>query len=127
MLKAAKVISTINKGIALNPTTINLCVKERKVVDGAIENVTSSREITVVIYFENDSRKEKHKIDKDITYLSDKMKMIADKDAGIITGPDKHYTFVHPVSGEKYRIFASYPYIVENTICGYDCDLMREN
>ena len=124
-IQAQTIINTITNGININPTTIELNIKEKQKVNGALKNVITKRNIKVCIYFNDTSVLEEHKAKETTSYLSYKMKMIADKDADILVTPSKEYTFIHPVSGEKYKIDGSYPYIVQNTICGYQCDLLR--
>lgn len=123
-LKAKKIIDAINKGIALNPTTIEIKHTEKIEVDGAFEEVETIRTITTLIYLDDSSNK--IVIDsktQGTSYSSDRYKMIADKDADLEINPKEAIEFKCLEGHMKIR--GVYPIIVESTICGYECDLKR--
>ncbi|MCW6075475.1 hypothetical protein LAV44_09060 [Clostridium sporogenes] len=123
-LKAKKIIDTINKGIELNPTIIEINQIEKVIVDGAFEEVETKKTIKVLIYLEDSSNK--IAIDsktQGTSYSTDKYKMIADKDADLNVNP-KEAIESKCLEGNM-KITATYPIQIENTICGYMCDLER--
>lgn len=123
-IKARKIIKTINKGISLNPTTITFTQTKRTIVDGAFQEEEIERSIDVLIYLEDSSNKVI--IDskpQGTSYKSNRYKMIADKDADLEINPQNAIEF-KCLEG-KMRIKAVYPIVIENIICGYECDLER--
>ncbi|MDS1004935.1 hypothetical protein P9J83_15735 [Clostridium sporogenes] len=124
ILKAKKIIDTIDKGIELNPTTIEIKHTEKLIVDGAFEEVDAKRTIKVLIYLEDSSNK--IVIDsktQGTSYSTDKYKMIANKDADIEINPKEAIEF-KCLEGHM-KVNATYPIQIENIICGYMCDLER--
>ncbi len=125
-LRANKVIRTINKAIALNPTEITFTQITKKEVDGAFEDTSDTKTITVLIYIGSSDSSVKISIDSGIqgtSFTTTNYKMVADKDTGLAVNPKESIKFES--NGEKFEIKAVYPQIVENTICGYLCDLER--
>lgn len=123
-LSSKKIIRTINKAIAVNPTKINFTQITLKLVDGAYEQTTENREITVIIYIDDSSAQINVNSEvKGTSYKSNKYKMLADKDANLEVNPKESIKFES--NGEKFEVKAVYPQIVEDIICGYLCDLER--
>lgn len=123
-LKARKVIKTINKGIALNPTEITFTQTIKREVDGAFEEDTVTKTITVLIYIDDNSNSiNVNSENKGTSYTSRRYKMIADKDAELDVTPKENIEFTS--NGDKFEIKAVYPQIIEDTLCGYMCDLER--
>ncbi|KEI79102.1 hypothetical protein N452_11070 [Clostridium botulinum A2 117] len=123
-LKAKKIIDTIDKGIALNPTEIKINQTKKNIVDGAFEEIEIKKSLNVLIYLDNSSTQ--INIDSKTigtSYGSNKYKMIADKDANIEINPKEAIEF-KCLEGHM-KITATYPIQIENTICGYMCDLER--
>ncbi|WP_460280599.1 hypothetical protein [Clostridium senegalense] len=123
-LKAKKIIDAINKGIALNPTTIEIKHTEKIEVDGAFEEVETIRTIMALIYLDDSSTQ--INIDtKTIgtSYSTNKYKMIADKDAELEVNPKEAIEF--KCKEGHMKIKATYPIVIEEIICGYECDLER--
>jgi hypothetical protein len=123
-LSSKKIIRTINKAIALNPTEITFDGTKLIEVDGAYEPVQSTRTITILIYLDDGSSQ--INIDsrtQGTSYKSNRYKMVADKDANLEVNPKESIKFVS--NGDKFEIKAVYPQIVEDIICGYLCDLER--
>ncbi|KEH84594.1 hypothetical protein [Clostridium novyi] len=123
-LKAKKIIDAINKGIALNPTTIEIKHTEKVIVDGAFDEVESVKKLNVLIYLEDSSNKVI--IDSKTlgtSYISNRYKMIADKDANLNINPKESIEFT--CKEGHMKITATYPIVIEDTICGYMCDLER--
>lgn len=124
ILKAKKIIDSINKGIAVNPTEISIKHTEKVEVDGAFEEVETVKSLKVLIYLEDNSNK--IVIDsktQGTSYSSNRYKMIADKDASIEINPKNAIEF-DCLEGHM-KIKAIYPIVVENIVCGYECDLER--
>ncbi|OOM72915.1 hypothetical protein CLPUN_46180 [Clostridium puniceum] len=123
-LSSRKIIRTINKGIALNPTEITFTQITLKEVDGAFELVTDKRTITVLIYLDDGSTQiNVNSGTKGTSYTTNRYKMIADKDADLEVNPKESIKFES--NGEKFEIKAVYPQKIEDVVCGYLCDLER--
>lgn len=124
-LRARKIIKVISKGILVNPTTISFTQISKKIVDGGFENENSNKVITVLIYT-GDSNISGLKVESKVegtTHINSNYKMIADKDADLEINPKETIKFES--NGIKFEIKAIYPLIVEDTLCGYMCDLDR--
>lgn len=123
-LKAKKIIDAINKGIALNPTTIEIKHTEKVIVDGAFDEIESVKSLNVLIYLEDTSNKVI--IDSKTlgtSYISNRYKMIADKDAKLNINPKEAIEFT--CKEGHMKITATYPIVIEDTICGYMSDIER--
>lgn len=123
-LKAEKIIAAINKGIALNPSEININGVKKIEIDGALEEIPFEKTLKTLIYLENSSTQ--INIDSKTigtSYSSNKYKMIADKDADLEVNPKELIKF-KCLEGHM-EIKAVHPIVVENIICGYECDLKR--
>lgn len=123
-LKAKKIIDAINKGISLNPTEIKIKHTEKVIVDGAFDEVEIIKTLNTLIYLEDSSNK--IVIDSKIqgtSYLSNRYKMIADKDADLNVNSKEIIEF--DCKEGHMKIKATYPIVIENIICGYQCDLER--
>ena len=123
-LKAKKIIDAINKGIALNPTTIEIKHTEKVIIDGALDEVETIKNLKTLIYLD-DSSTQINIDSKTIgtSYSTNKYKMIADKDAELEVNPKEAIEF-KCLEGHM-KIKGVYPIVVENIICGYECDLER--
>ncbi|MZK53673.1 hypothetical protein [Clostridium beijerinckii] len=125
-LSSKKIIKVINKAIALNPTEITFTQVSKNEVDGAWEEVVNEKTITVLIYLGSSETSNSVESKTEGTlYVNNKYKMVADKDADLEVNPKESIKFES--NGEKFEIKAVYPQKVENTICGYICDLERIN
>lgn len=123
-LSSKKIINTINKAIKLNPTTITITQNTKKIVDGALEPGIGTMDITVLIYTgSSETSTNTESNTEGTTYINDKDKMLADKDADLEVNPKKAIEF--STNGLNYKIKTVYPQIVEDTICRYICDLER--
>lgn len=123
-LKAKKIIDAINKGIALNPTTIEIKHTEKVIVDGAFDEIESVKSLNVLIYLDNSSTQ--INIDSKTigtSYSTNKYKMIADKDAKLNINPKEAIEFT--CKEGHMKITATYPIVIEDTICGYMSDIER--
>lgn len=123
-LSSKKIIRTINKAIALNPTSITFTQITLKEVDGAFEQVPDKKTITVLIYLEDGSAQININSEtKGTSHSTNRYKMIADKDANLEINPKESIKFES--NRDKFEIKAVYPQTLEDTICGYLCDLER--
>lgn len=123
-LKASKIINAINKGIAVNPTTFNVKHEEKVLVDGAFEIEENVITYTGIIYLEDNSNKitiESKTIGTE--YSTTKYKMILNNDNEITIDEKNHIEFDSKEG--RMKITGAYPIVIENTICGYMCDLER--
>lgn len=123
-LKAKKIIDTINKGIELNPTIIEIKHTEKIIIDGAFDEVETVKSLNVLIYLEDSSNK--ISIDSKTlgtSYSSNRYKMIADKESNLNINPKEAVEF--ECKEGHMKITATYPIVIESTICGYMCDLER--
>lgn len=120
-----KIINSINKAISVNPTDITFTMTVKKEVDGALENETVDKIITVLIYIGTSTNSVNININSGIQGISytSRYKMIADKDAELDIKPTQSIKFTS--NGDKFEIKAVYPIIISDTICGYECDLDR--
>ena len=109
-LKAKKIIDAINKGIALNPTTIEIKHTEKVIVDGAFDEIESVKSLNVLIYLDNSSTQ--INIDSKTigtSYSTNKYKMIADKDAKLNINPKEAIEFT--CKEGHMKITTTYPKI----------------
>lgn len=123
-LKASKIINAINKGIAVNPTTFDVKHEEKVLVDGAFEIEKNVITYTGIIYLEDNSNKitiESKTIGTE--YFTTKYKMILNND-NEITIDEKNKIEFNSKEGHM-KITGAYPIVIENTVCGYMCDLER--
>lgn len=123
-LKASKIINAINKGIAVNPTTFDVKHEEKVLVDGGFEFVESITTYTGIIYLEDNSNKitiESKTIGTE--YSTTKYKMLLNNENEIKID-EKNYIEFDSKEGHM-KITGAYPIVIENTICGYMCDLER--
>lgn len=122
-LSAKKIIRTINKAIALNPTEITFTQIIKTEDDGAFKEEVIEKSITVVIYTEDSGSINITSEIKGTSYLTERYKMIGDKEADLDVTPTEKINFIS--NGDKFEIKAVYPQIVQGIICGYLCDLER--
>lgn len=123
-LKAKKIIGAINKGIALNPTTFDVLYEEKVIVDGSFEKAEKTITYSGIIYLEDNSNK--ITIDSKIqgtSYSTEKYKMILNNE-NEITIDEKNIVEFDAKEGHM-KITGAYPIVIEDTICGYMCDLER--
>lgn len=123
-LKADKIIDSINKGIAVNPTSIPFTQTIKKEVDGAWEEEVINKTITVLIYLDDSSNSVNiNSGTQGTSYSTNRYKMIANKDADLEINPKNAIQF-DCLEGHM-EIRGTYPIKIENIICGYMCDLER--
>lgn len=123
-LKAKKIISAINKGIALNPITFDVKHEEKVLVDGSYEKVEKIVTYTGIIYLEDNSNP--ININSDIqgtSYSTQRYKMVLNNENEIIID-EKNIVEFDSKEGHM-KVTGAYPIVIENTICGYMCDLER--
>lgn len=123
-LKAKKVIDAINKGISINPTTFDVKHVEKVEVDGAFKKVESTITYTGIIYLEDTGTQ--INIDSKTagtSYSTTRYKMILNNEVEIKVDPKNLIKFTSKEG--KMEIQAVYPLVIEDTICGYMCDLKR--
>lgn len=123
-LKAKKIIDATNKGIALNPTTFDVKHEEKVLVDGAFEKVEKITTYTGIIYLEDNSNK--ITIDsktQGTSYSTERYKMILNNDNEIIIN-EKNIVEFDSKEGHM-KVTGAYPIVIEDTVCGYMCDLER--
>lgn len=123
-LKASKIINAINKGIAVNPTTFDVKHEEKVIVDGSFEKVEKTITYAGIIYLEDNSNK--ITIDsktQGTSYNTEKYKMILNNE-NEITIDEKNIVEFDSKEGHM-KITGAYPIVIENTVCGYMCDLER--
>jgi len=123
-LKSKKIIDAINKGIELNPITFDVKHEEKVLVDGAFEKVERITTYTGIIYLEDNSNK--ITIDsktQGISYSTERYKMILNNDNEIIIN-EKNIVEFDSKEGHM-KVTGAYPIVIEDTVCGYMCDLER--
>ena len=124
MIKASKIKKAIAKGISQNPTTITLQITEKMIVKGCFVEVKSTHDITCIIYWQENQQATKIYIDKQgSTEENQKWSMICDGSFDMTVNQNRKIEFIHPISGNKFHINHSYPFVIENQLCGYECGL----
>ena len=124
MIRANTIINAIELGISQNHTIITLEITEKKIIEGALEDVKETHDITAVIYWQENQQGAKIYTDKQgMSEENMKWNMICGKDFDMTVSQTRKINFIHPISGTKFHINHSYPIIVENTVCGYECGL----
>ena len=123
-LSARKIIRTINKGIALNPTTITFTQVTKVEVDGAFEETEVTNTINVLIYLEDTSNQlDIESTTQGTSYETKRYKMIADKDANLEINPLNAIEF-DCLEGHM-KVKGVYPIVIEDVVCGFFADLER--
>ena len=123
-LKSKKIIDAINKGISINPTTFDVKYIENVLVDGAYEKVENIITYTGIIYLEDNSNKITiESKTQGTSYTTNKYKMILNNENEIKID-EKNVVEFDSREGH-IKVTGAYPIIIENTLCGYLCDLER--
>lgn len=123
-LKASKIINAINKGIAVNPTTFDVKHEKKVIADGAFEIVESVTTYTGIIYLEDTNvaiKTDSKTIGTE--YSTTRYKMILNNENKITVDEQNKIEF--DCNEGHMKIQAVYPIFIENTLCGYMCDLER--
>lgn len=124
-LKAKRIIDTINKGIAVNPTTFDVKHEERvSDGDGGFEIQEKTITYKGLIYFE-DGSSSLTVIAKAIgtEYTQDNWHMILSNENEIKVD-EKNLIQFTTIDG-TFKIKTANPFVIESQICGYLCDLER--
>lgn len=123
-LKSKKIIDAINKGISINPTTFDVKYIEKVLVDGAYEKVENIITYTGIIYLEDNSNKiTVESKTQGTSYTTNKYKMILNNENEIKID-EKNVVEFESKEGH-IKVTGAYPIIIEDTLCGYLCDLER--
>ena len=123
-LKSKKIIDAINKGISINPTTFDVKYIEKVLVDGAYEKVENIITYTGIIYLEDNSNKITiESKTQGTSYTTNKYKMILNNENEIKID-EKNVVEFESKEGHL-KVTGAYPIIIDDTLCGYLCDLER--
>ena len=123
-LKSKKIIDAINTGISINPTTFDVKYIEKVLVDGAYEKVENIITYTGIIYLEDNSNKITiESKSQGTSYTTNKYKMILNNENEIKID-EKNVVEFESKEGH-IKVTGAYPIIIEDTLCGYLCDLER--
>lgn len=123
-LKSKKIIDAINKGISINPTTFDVKYIEKVLIDGAYEKVENIITYTGIIYLEDNSNKITiESKTQGTSYTTNKYKMILNNENEIKID-EKNVVEFESKEGH-IKVTGAYPIIIEDTLCGYLCDLER--
>lgn len=123
-LKSKKIIDAINKGISINATTFDVKYAEKVLVDGAYEKVENIITYTGIIYLEDNSNKITiESKSQGTSYTTNKYKMILNNENEIKID-EKNVVEFESKEGH-IKVIGAYPIIIEDTLCGYLCDLER--
>lgn len=123
-LKAKKIIDAVNRGIEVNPTTFDVKYIEKVLVDGAYEKVENIITYTGIIYLEDNSNKITiESKTQGTSYTTNKYKMILNNENEIKID-EKNVVEFESKEGH-IKVTGAYPIIIEDTLCGYLCDLER--
>ncbi len=123
-LKAEKIINSINKGIAVNPTTFDVKEVKKVLVDGSYEKEESTVTYTGIIYLDDSSNA--IIIDSQVkgtSYSTKRYKMIIDNENELKVDEANKVEF--DCKEGHMNITGAYPIVIENITCGYMCDLER--
>lgn len=123
-LKASKIINAINRGIAVNPTNFIVKKVTKNIVDGAFEDVEENISYTGIIYLEDTNvaiKTDSKTIGTE--YSTTRYKMILNNENKITVDEQNKVEF--DCNEGHMKIQAVYPIFIENTLCGYMCDLER--
>lgn len=125
-LSSERIKKQILKAIGINPTEISIKQVSKVEVDGYLDEKEIIKNLTVLIYKENNRADIKINTGTIGTSYSNKQySMIADYAANLETNPKESIQFD---CREGYmKIKAVYPIVIKGTICGYECDLERIN
>ena len=123
-LKSKRIIDAINTGISINPTTFDVKYIEKVLVDGAYEKVENIITYTGIIYLEDNSNKITiESKTQGTSYTTNKYKMILNNENEIKID-EKNVVEFESKEGH-IKVTGAYPIIIEDTLCGYLCDLER--
>ncbi|UZT07929.1 hypothetical protein ONV75_08675 [Clostridium sp. LQ25] len=123
-LKSKRIIDAINKGISINPTTFDVKYIEKVLVDGAYEKVENIITYTGIIYLEDNSNKITiESKTQGTSYTTNKYKMILNNENEIKI--DENNVVEFESKEGHIKVTGAYPIIIEDTLCGYLCDLER--
>lgn len=123
-IKAKKIIDAINKGIAVNPTTFEVNSVKKVLVDGSYEKLESTITYTGIVYL--DEKSDLRIIDsktEGTSYLSKRYKMILNNENELEVNEANKIEF--DIKEGHMKITAAYSIVIEDTLCGYLCDLER--
>lgn len=122
-IKYKKINRVIHRGISLNPHMVTVIEKGKVLVDGAYENINSTRNITCVVY---PMKTNLIKVDSDVkatSFKDNNMEMICDENADIKNN-SRIRTTIECVEG-NFTVTYVNPIVVEDEIAGYQCGLER--
>ena len=123
-LKAKKIIDAINKGIAVNPTTFDVKKVEKVLVEGSYEKVESTITYTGIIYLDDSSNSVMISSQTQGTsYGTERYKMVINNEVELNVNEANKIEF--DCKEGHIKVAYAYPIIIENTLCGYLCDLER--
>lgn len=126
-LKASTIINAVNTGIALNPSHVVLDITRKEIVEGAFEDVHEQIETDIVFYFPYNQQQSKVYLDvQGQSTEANKYKGYASNQIDLkIDNNTKCY--FKDVLGNKYCIEYVYPILVEETLCGYELEITKED
>lgn len=123
-LKAKRIIDAINKGIAVNPTTFDVKKVEKVLVEGSYEKKESTITYTGIIYLEDSSNSVMISSQTQGTsYSTERYKMVINNEVELNVNEANKIEF--DCKEGHIKVAYAYPIIIENTLCGYLCDLER--
>lgn len=123
-LKAKRIIDAINKGIAVNPTTFDVKKVEKVLVEGSYEKKESTITYTGIIYLEDSSNSVMISSQTQGTsYSTERYKMVINNEVELNVNEANKIEF--DCKEGHIKVTYAYPIIIENTLCGYLCDLER--
>lgn len=123
-LKAKKIIDAINKGIAVNPTIFNVKKVEKVLVDGSYEKSESIITYTGIIYLDDSSNSViVSSQTQGTSYGTERYKMVINNEVELNVNEANKIEF--DCKEGHIKVTYAYPIIIEDTLCGYLCDLER--
>lgn len=123
-LKAKRIIEAINKAIAVNPTIFQVKKVDKVLVEGSYEKVEGKVTYTGIIYLDDSSNSVIISSQKQGTsYGTERYKMVINNEVELTINEANKIEF--DCKEGHIKVVYAYPIIIENTLCGYLCDLER--
>lgn len=122
-LNPEKIKNVVIKGIQVNPTNIEIKETIKLEKDGAFEEVETTKNLTVIIYYQNTSETRKDTDKIGTSYSNKSYSMIADYTANL--GANSRNKVIFTCTEGDMIITAVNPIVVKGVICGYECNLER--
>ena len=124
-LKASTIIKAINTGIELNPSHVTFEVTRKELVEGAFEDIHEEIEADIVFYFSYNQQMAKPYLDVQGEALeSPKYKGYINNTVNLKADQHTKIEF-KDILGNKFSVRSVYPFIIEDTYCGAELEIIK--